>query len=447
VTSVPETRYAWNGDVALAYQVLGAGSTDLLYLQGWTSHVDMAWDSPHLAGFLRGLARTSRLIHTDRRGWGCSDRFSPTDVPPFETLSDDILAVMDAAGSERAAIFASMECAPIAMLHAASHPQRTTALILCDPYVTYVATEETPWMDTRADWEQWFDDVRRQYPLPRWWEGSPDDRERVWFDRLIRASVSPGSLISEFRRFLDTDVRPVMSSVLVPTLVLVDADGEEDVDPRNGRLIADRVPGARLVEMRAERSLNWLHWYGRGEEIVRQTGRFLADVDHQEATLDRVLATVLFTDLVDSTHKAAALGDRAWRDLVERHNATFRTLLARFRGTEVDSAGDGFFATFDGPARAVQCARTLIEALRPLGLEIRAGVHTGEVERIDGAAGGIAVVIGARVAAMANASEVLVTSTVKDLTAGSGLVFEDTGQHDLKGVPGPWHVYRLARPT
>ncbi len=443
--NVPETRYAWNGDVALAYQLLGEGPTDLVYLQGWCSHLDLGWDSTYLASFLRGLATTTRLILTDRRGWGCSDRFSPSDVPPFEIMTDDLLTVLDAVGSERPAIFASVECAPIAVLFAATYPERASALVLCDPLVTYLATEDTPWMWTMPEWDAWGREVRREYPLRRWWEGPPDHPERAWFERYVRASVAPGALIAEFQRFVATDIRSVLPTVSVPTLVLTDKTGKDDSDPRNGRLVAERTAGARLVEtVSAEDSLNSLHWYGRADAIVREVASFLAGLREEEARFDRVLATVMFTDIVGSTQRAAELGDRAWRELVERHQAVVRAMLARYRGAEVDTAGDGFFATFDGPARAVRCAQACVQAVRTLGIEVRAGVHTGEVETIDGKAGGLAVVIGARIGALATASEVLASSTVRDLTAGSGLVFEDVGEHELKGVPDRWHLYRVA---
>jgi class 3 adenylate cyclase len=440
---VPETRYAWNDEVALAYQVFGDGPTDLLYLQGWCSHLDLSWDSPFLSAFLRGLGRNARVIATDRRGWGCSDRFSPSDVPPFEVMTDDLLVVLDAAGSERPVIFASHECAPIAVLFAASYPERTCALILCDPTVTYTATEDTPWMPPRWKWDTWFQDVRDTYPLPRWWQGPPDHPERAWFDRYVRASIAPGGLIAEFDRFLATDIRAVLPAVSAPTLVLVDPDGSEDLDPRNGELMVDRIAGAQLKEVRASDSLNWHHWYGRGAGIVDEVQTFLAEIREEEAQSDRVLATVLFTDIVDSTSRGADLGDHAWREVREAHDRAVRAQLARHRGREVKTMGDGFLATFDGPGRAVRAATGIVEAVRPLGIEVRAGLHTGEVELDGDDVAGLAVAIGARVGAKAGPSEVLVSQTVMDLVAGSGLTFEDAGEHELKGVPDRWRLYRV----
>jgi class 3 adenylate cyclase len=440
---VPTTRYAWNGDVALAYQVLGEGPTDLLYLQGWCSHIDLAWESPHLSSFLRGLATHARLITTDRRGWGCSDRFSPSDVPPFEVMTDDLRTVLDAAGSERPVLFASVECVPIAILFAATYPERVAGLVLCDPTITYSATDETPWAWSRPEWDAWMRELRAEYPLARWWTGPPDHPERTWFERYVRASIAPGGLIAEFDRFLETDIRSVLPTVSAPTLVIVDPEGRDDRDPSGGRFAASRIAGARLMEIRDETSLSWPHWYGRADGIVRAVSAFLAEIREEEVRFDRVLATVLFTDIVGSTERSADLGDHAWRELLERHHAIVRAMLTRYRGTEIDTAGDGFFATFDGPARAVRCAQAIGEAVHPLEIEIRAGVHTGEVATIDEKVGGLGVTIGARIGALAGPSQVLVSQTVKDLTAGSGLGFEDAGEHELKGVPDHWRLYRV----
>jgi len=435
----PETRFAWNGDVSLAYQIVGDGETDLVYLQGYCSNVDMNWESPYLSRFLRGLARHARLIVTDRRGWGCSERFTPGYVPDIDTLTDDILAVMSAAGSEHASILATYESTIVASLFAAVYPDRTRSLILVDPQVTYLPTEQTPWMPPLARWQEQIRLVRATWGTRDWWD-SPAGPEREWFIRYSRASVTPGSLAAELGRYLDTDVTGVLPTIRVPTLVLVDSDAFYEVPPETGRYVASKIPGARVVEHSSEGGHHF-HWYARGDAIVAQVGRFLAQVHEEEVSCDRILATVLFTDIVGSTDLAVELGDRRWRELVERHHATIRTLLARFRGTEVDTAGDGFFASFDGPARTVRCALAIVEALRPLGIQIRAGIHTGEVETIGGKIGGLAVNIGARVVAKAAPSEVLVSQTVKDLVAGSGLAFEDRGIHELKGVPGEWRVY------
>jgi class 3 adenylate cyclase len=447
VTDLPETRYAWNGDVALAYQVFGQGPVDLVYLQGYTSHVDLNWASPYLARFLRGLASHARVIMTDRRGWGCSDRFSPGDVAPLEVQVDDLVAVMDAAGSERAIIFGSWETALTAMLFAAGSPERSAGLVLCDPWVTVLATPETPWMWSQRDWDEINEAVRESWGTPGYRREAgdfPDEREYLeWFVPWTRASVAPGALAAESDRFASVDVRGVLPSIQAPTLIV---SGPDPMIRKNASFVAERIPGSRLIEPAMSQDSGWFHWYDRAPAILEAVGALVAEVREELETFDRVLATVLFTDIVGSTERAAELGDRAWGEILERHNTIVRAILARYRGTEIDTAGDGFFATFDGPARAVRSAQAIIEALRPLDLEVRTGVHTGEVRTIAGKVGGLGVVIGARIGALAVKGGVLVSSTVKDLTAGSGLVFEDAGEHELKGVPGRWHLYRVVQP-
>lgn len=438
----PQTRFAWNGDVSLAYQICGTGLADLVYLQGYCSNVDLNWDSPYLARFLRGLAGHARLIVTDRRGWGCSERFTPGYVPDVDTLTDDILVVMEAAGSDRASILATYESAIVASLFAATYPARTRSLILVDPQVTYLPTDETPWMPSLARWQEQIQAVRDTWGTLEWWD-SPQGPEREWFSRYARASVTPGGLAAELSSYLHTDIRAVLPTIQVPTLVLVDTDSFYEVMPETGRFVAGKIPGAVVVEHSSQGGPHF-HWYGRGDGIVAEVGRFLAEISEEEASFDRILATVLFTDIVGSTRCTSALGDRRWHELVERHNATVRTLLARYRGTELDTAGDGFFASFDGPARAVRCAMAITDAVQPLGIEVRAGLHTGEVERIGEKLGGLAVNIGARVAELAGPSEVLVSQTVRDLMVGSELTFDDRGLHELKGIPGAWRVYSSA---
>ncbi len=435
----PETRYAWNGDVSLAYQVVGDAATDLLYLQGYCSNVDVNWESAYLARFLRGLARHARLIVTDRRGWGCSERFTPGYIPDVDVLTDDILAVMSAVGSEQASIVATYESAIVASLFAAVYPDRTRSLILVDPQVTYLPTDETPWMPSLTRWQKQIESVRDTWGTADWWD-SPPGEEGEWFVRYARSSVTPGGLAAELRSYLETDVRAVLPSIQVPTLVLVDTDSFYEVLPETGQFVASKIPGARVVE-HSSKGGHHFHWYARAGAIVDEVGRFLAEIRAEEASFDRALATVLFTDIVGSTERAAALGDRRWRELVEQHHSTVRTLLVRYRGVEIDTAGDGFFVSFEGPARAVRCATAIVDAVRPLGIELRAGLHTGEMERVDGKVGGLAVNIGARVAAMAAPSEVLVSQTVKDLVSGAGIQFADRGVYALKGIAGDWRLY------
>ncbi len=441
----PETKYAWNGDVSIAYQVLGDGPVDLIYYQGYCSNVDVNWESPRLARFIRGLARQARVIVTDRRGWGCSERFSPSDVPPIEAFTDDLVTVMDTVGSDRAAILATSECGLVAPMFAATHPDRAAGLILCDAWVTFQQTDETPWMYTTAEWEAICDVVRTAWGSRAWaeaWDegGGMDERELDWFARYQRSSVAPGSLIAETWRFVDTDVRPILRSVHVPTLVFGDPDDSRPAE--NGRYLANHIAGARLVETLPSGSGSF-HWYGRADVIIEEVGRFLGEIGDEDASLSRQLATVMFTDIVDSTVRAVELGDAKWRGLLSRHDDVVKAMLSRYRGTLVKHTGDGVLATFDGPARGVKCAQAIAAAMAPLGLEIRAGLHTGEVERHGNDLAGVAVHIGARVGALAGSSEVLVSQTVRDLVAGSGLVFEDAGEHELKGVPDTWHLYRV----
>jgi len=442
---IPKTHYAWNGENSLAYQVVGEGPIDLVYLQGYLSNVDLNWEQPALARFLRELSRFSRLVVTDRRNLGCSDRFTPADAPPIEILVDDVLAVLDAVGCERPALFATGDCGFIACLFAAAHPDRLQALILYASGPTWRRSEETPWGRTDEQLEESATRVRDRLGDGSWTRrANPSlvtgDRELQWAGRYERLSTTPGSILPDSRRFAGTDLRGILASIRVPTLVMHRTGDPED-RVEGGRYLASHIHSAELVELPG---IDHFPWVGDQETIVREVQRFLATVGEEEAELDRVLAAVLFTDIVGSTEKAVELGDHGWRRLVEQHHSTVRAILARYRGKEVDTAGDGFFAAFDGPARAVRCAQAIAEAVSPLGLEIRAGLHAGEVETIGDKVGGIAVNIGARIGALAGASEVLVSQTIKDLVAGSRLIFEDRGEHELKGLPGEWHLYAVA---
>lgn len=438
----PETRFAWNGDVSLAYQTLGHGPGNLVYLQGYCSNVDLNWESPYLAMFLRGLAAHARVIVMDRRGWGCSERFTPGDIPDVDVLTDDVLAVMDATETERASLLATYESAIVAVLFAATYPERVSSLVLVDPQVAYLPSDEMPWMPSLERWQEQIAHVRGTWGTLDWWD-APDGSEREWFSRYARASVTPGGLAAELGSYLETDVRALLPTIQQPTLVLVDRDRFYEVLPETGHYIALKVPSARVVEHSSGGGSHF-HWYGRREAILAEVGRFLARIGEEEASFDRILVTVLFTDIVGSTEHAARLGDRSWRDLVERHHELVRTLLARYRGVEMDTAGDGFFAIFDGPARAVRCGVAAAEAVRSLDIEIRVGLHTGEVERIEEKVGGLSVSIGARVAALAGPSQVLVSQTVRDLMVGSEITFDDHGSYELEGVPGEWRVYAVS---
>lgn len=349
-------------------------------------------------------------------------------------------------------MFASWDCGPIAMLLAAAHPDRVEGLVLCDTFPTFAITDDTPTMPSAQDWRRIDETLREQWGRDfgdEPWGGptKPRDlRERAWFNRYCRGSVPPGGLIAEGRRLVELDAGPVLPSIQAPTLVVGFERGRGVIDPAIPAALAARIPGAKLLLVGDEddvTDIGWWHWYGRSGAILRAMDELLEDVRRQQVVHDRVLATVMFTDIAGSTEHATTLGDRAWKAVVERHHEVVRRLLLKFRGREIDTAGDGFFATFDGPGRAVTCAAAIVQAVKPLGIQVRAGIHTGEVETIAGKAGGIAVVIGSRLCGLAEGSEVLASSTVKDLVAGSGLTFEDTGEHELKGVLDTWRLYRV----
>lgn len=444
----PETLFAWNGGNALAYQVLGQGTPDLLFLAGYASNVELNWDHPTMARFLRGLARSRRLIVTDARGMGCSERSSPHDVWPIETIMEDIAVVLDAVGSERAVLLATAHAGLAAIMFAATYPERTVAVILSSTWANSMWSEETPWAWTEDQWERYIPQIRtwsRADALEDIRGDDPSmagDREYVeWWYRYVLLSEALGAGVAATRRFMDTDVRAILPSVRVPTLVLLRPDaGDDQSRSEEARFLVRHIPGAKLSELPGKEGSLWL---GDQTPVKHSIDAFLADVGVEHSELDLVLATVLFTDIVGSTQKAAELGDRAWRQLIERHHAGVRSLLARFRGIEIDTVGDGFFASFDGPARAIRCAQAIVEEVKGLGIEARAGLHTGECETIDGKLGGIAVNIGARVGASARPSEVLVSQTVKDLVAGSGLAFVDRGDRELKGVADKWRLYAV----
>jgi pimeloyl-ACP methyl ester carboxylesterase len=445
----PETRYAKTADgVHVAYQVVGDGPIDMVLVMGWVTNVEAMWEEPEFARFLGRLASFSRLILFDKRGVGLSDRVPEDRLPDLETRMDDVRAVMDAVGSERAAVFGVSEGGPMSILFAATYPERTIALVLYGTVADFTARDPVYKEDSAAYLarmeETWGTLEFARGEIADW--GAPghesDERLVAWLASYIRKAASPGAAVALERMNSEINATHALPSIHVPTLVIA---REEDVDFRidQARDMASRIAGAKLVELPGSEHFPWV---GDPDAIVNEVEQFVVALGVEEAELDRALATVLFTDVVGSTEKAAELGDRRWKELVEEHHRRVRGQLARYRGVEVDTAGDGFFATFDGPARAVRCARSIVDAVAPLALEVRAGVHTGEVETIDGKVGGMAVVIGARVGASAGPSDVLVSQTVKDLVAGSGLVFEDAGERELKGVPDRWKLYRAIPP-
>jgi class 3 adenylate cyclase len=442
------TQYARSGDVNIAYQVVGEGPLDLVWIPSGVHHVELNWENPMVARFLRRLGSIARLLVFDKRGTGMSDRLAGTAT--LEERMDDIRAVMDAAGSDRAVISGLGEGGPLGALFAATYPERTAALVLINSTPRFVRSPALPWLRTRADQERlneelvrhWSDDYIAE-TMARF-SPSATEEERRGFARMMRLSVSPGSMAAYLRMTVDVDVCEVLPLIRVPTLVM-QRTNIEGADLRSSRYLAEHIPGAQLVELPGS---DFAVQVGDPDRIIAELESFLDDVvadKHRAAEPDRVLATVLFTDIVDATAHAADLGDRAWRELLQKHHEVVRSQLSRFRGREMDTAGDGFFATFDGPARGIHCACAIRDSLRELDLEIRAGLHTGECELVDGKTGGIAVHIGARVASHAAPNDVLVSSTVKDLVAGSGIGFEDRGPHELKGIPGEWRLYAVAK--
>jgi pimeloyl-ACP methyl ester carboxylesterase/class 3 adenylate cyclase len=445
--TVPETRYARTADgVHIAFQVVGAGPVDMVFVMGWVTNIEVMWEDPDFARLLGRLASFSRLILFDKRGVGLSDRVPEDRLPDLETRMDDVRAVMDAVGSERAVIFGVSEGGPMSMVFAATYPERTIALVLYGTVADFTARapaykEDPAAYLTRME-ERWGTTEMARQEIAGW--AAPghesDDRLVSWLATYMRRSASPGAAIALERMNRQINASHVLGSIHVPTLVIA-RQGDHDFDLEQMRRTAASIAGAEMIELSGDEHFPWV---GDVDAILDQIERFVVALGEVEAELDRALATVLFTDVVGSTERAAQLGDRRWKELVEEHHRRVRGQLARYRGVEVDTAGDGFFATFDGPARAVRAATSIVEAVAPLGIDVRAGVHTGEVETIDGKVGGMAVVIGARVGAAAGASEVLVSQTVKDLVAGSGLRFEDAGEHELKGVPDHWRLYRVA---
>jgi class 3 adenylate cyclase/pimeloyl-ACP methyl ester carboxylesterase len=445
----PDTRYARSGDINIAYQVAGDGPFDLVFVPGYVTHLELAWRLPSFGPWLEEMASYSRLIRLDKRGTGMSDPVS--GAPTLETRMEDVRAVMDAVGSRRAALFGLSEGASMSVLFAATYPERTAALVLRSAIARTLWAPDYPWGRTEDEYER---EIERELHIfgPREDAlatvrslGRFDDAELEPFVDYLRYGATPGMLEALLRMNKDIDIRHVLPAVRVPTLVLHGAD-DEIVPSEAARYLASRIPGARFSELPG---VGHLALGGTGDRIGVETKRFLTDVwesgGWDEAEPDRMLATVLFTDIVDATGQALGLGDRAWRELLERHHSIVRRELIRFRGREIDSAGDGFFAAFDGPARAIRCACAVVDRVRELGIDVRAGLHTGECEVADGKVAGIAVHTGARVATNALGGEVVVSSTVKDLVAGSGIEFEDRGLHELKGIPGEWRLFRVER--
>src|SRR2546426_2729110 len=440
---VPDIQYTRSGDVAIAYQVVGDGPVDVVWFRGMAGDLLSTWDQPLIVRHATGLAAFSRVLMFDKRGTGLSDRVR--EAPTLETRMDDVRAVMDAAGSERAVLWTGHEGSRTGLLFAATYPERTAGLVLLEPSVRGTGSADYPWAPNEEDWRRRLASVREGWgqrtffaELLREWAPSlvDDNAFKEWFIGHMRRSLSPGAALSFFRTMKEADVSDILSSVGVPTLVLCKPKQRAEAE-----YVAERICGSEIAELPGLNGLfTWVDDEVH-EQTMRETERFLTRIGRPQEP-DRVLATVLFTDIVGSTNRASDLGNAAWLALLEQHHALIRRRLGPFNGEEIDTAGDGFFAVFDGPRRAIECARTLVEDVGSLGLEIRAGLHTGECELMGKKPSGIAVPIGARVAEEAQPGEVLVSSTVKDLVAGSEIRFEDRGLHELEGV-GEWRLYAV----
>ena len=439
----PPIQYAKSGDLHIAYQVLGEGPLDLVFVPPFLWHLEYCWEETATAQFLERLASFSRLVLFDKRGMGLSDRFD--GVATLEERMDDVRAVMDAVGLERAALFGVSEGGPMSLLFAATYPERVQALALCAVFARTKWAPDYPWGYSSERVEEFAAGVKEHWgrdgffaPLVAPGLRSDPNALEFWA-RFERNCASPGTALAMMRMSLEIDVRQVLPAIHVPTLVVHSAD-DPIVPIRGARHLAEQIPSARFVELPGE-----YHsvFHADLDVLLAEVQEFLTGTRAMREP-DRVLATVLFTDIVDSTRHAAEFGDRRWREVLESHHRAVRRELVGFQGREVDTAGDGFFAVFDGPARAIRCATAIRQAVEPLGIEIRAGIHTGECERMGEKVGGIAVHIGARVASSAERGEVRVSSTVKDLVVGSGIEFTDRGHHTLKGVPGEWQLFRVA---
>lgn len=432
-------RYARNGDINIAYVTMGSGPRDLVWVQGAATNIAALLDDPDYRGFCERLAEFSRFILFDKRGMGLSER---VEAGTMEDRMDDVRAVLDAVGTERAVIIGVSEGGLMAELFAATHPERTESLILIGAETREENDDDWLWGDGTREWFE-----RAMADWSAWGEGrnigtlapsiADDPRVRAWWGRVQLMSGNPRTIEAHYRVAFDTDTRPILPAIRVPTLVIHRA-GDRGVSVEQGRYLARHIPGARYVELPGVDHLPWVN----GDDIVAEIEEFVTG-ERPDVKDDTILATVMFSDIVDSTAIAGRLGDRRWTQLLEAHNAAVRQELRRHAGREIDTAGDGFLTSFDGPARAIRCATAMQRAVRALELELRIGLHTGEVQRQADKLTGIAVHIGARIAALAPPGAIFVSSTVRDLVAGSGLSFVDGGIHALKGVPGEWHLYRV----
>ncbi len=443
----PEIRYVRSADVNIAYQIVGDGPVDLVFVPGFISNLESAWWHPSMAAFYRRLAGFARLIVFDKRGTGMSDRVS--SIADLETRMDDVRSVMDAARSSRAALLGYSEGGSMAALFAATYPERTLGLVLYGALVALRWSPETPWALTPEDFDRWVADIETKWGTAEYCDEqlatdapsrAGDEVFRRWYSTRLRLGASPSAAAAAVRMAAESDIAAILPAIRVPTLILHRSD-DRLVPVESGRYLGTHIPGARYIELPGA---DHLPWVGDTEALARPIEEFLEDLDRDDTSEpDRAVTTVLFLDIVGSTQKAVDLGDAGWRELLERYYALIRRQLVRYRGRELDTAGDGFFACFDGPARAIRCACAVSDATRSLGVAVRVGLHTGECELVDGKVGGIAVHVGARIAAEAEPGEVLVSSTVKDLVAGSDIEFRERGVAALAGIPGQRQLFAV----
>lgn len=443
--SCPPIKYAKNNGVHIAYQTLGDGPMDLVLVHGWVSHLELNWEEPSIARFLERLGGFSRLILFDKRGTGLSDRVAENELPTLEQRMEDMRAVLDAVGSRHSALMGISEGGPMCALFAAIHSERTSALIMCGSYARWIRDTDCPWAMTREQHEAAAAVFERGWGTPVGFRtvaptSSAEERYRNWWARYLRMGASPGAGIALYRMNYEIDIRSLLPAIRVPTLLL-HRTGDRLVNVEASRYMARHIPGARLVELPGDDHLVFL---GDSGSVVDEIQEFLTGAKAPEVQ-DTTLTTVIFVDIVSSTEKAATLGNARWRDLLMAFHQASRQEIDRYRGQLIDTAGDSVFASFDGPARAIRCARAIGDRAVRLGLPTRAGVHTGECQIVGDKLAGVAVHIGARIAAHAQAGDVLVSGTVKDLVAGSGLRFSDLGPQELKGVAGKWPVFSVQR--
>lgn len=439
-----KTRYATNGNVSVAYQVVGDGPRDLLLTTGWVVSMESIWEDPLYAEFVERLASFSRVILWDKRGTGMSDRVSADALPTLEDRMEDLNAVLDAAGARDPALVGLSEGALLCALFAATYPDRLSALVLYGGWASSLPKEDSPGIMGREESRRFIRHVREIWgdsgDLLWLWAPSvaEDARARAWWDRALTTGASPSAALAWLQMSGSMDIRAALPAISAPTLVVHRSD-DRIIPVENGRYVAKQIPNAKYVELDGQ---DHLWWFGRQEALLDEIEVFLTG-SRESGDSRRALMTILFTDVVDSTKRLSELGDRRWRELSAAHHRDVRIQLERFRGREVNAMGDGYLATFDGPARAIRSADAILERSRELGLSVRAGLHTGECELIGDEISGIAVNIGARVGALAEGGEVLVSSTVRDLVIGSGIEFADRGTHALKGVPGEWRVFAV----